>query len=126
MAALTDLAALLVARAVPRSSCTDDPRPAESGDAPAHRHEQAATTDRARAAQGADAAGAPTAARQRRRGAGRTPTSAETLPEALQKRKAIMNAGQSTERQVLTNLESKRRQYDLVESRAATDSSRSR
>ena len=40
--------------------------------------------------------------------------SAETLPGELLKRKAIVYVRQSTQSQVLTNLESRRRQYDLV------------
>ena len=41
--------------------------------------------------------------------------SAEILPEALLRRKAIVYVRQSTQTQVQTNLESQRRQYDLVE-----------
>jgi hypothetical protein len=41
--------------------------------------------------------------------------SAEMLPEVLLKRKAIVYVRQSTQTQVQTNLESQRRQYDLVE-----------
>ncbi|MEJ0035324.1 MAG: recombinase family protein [Gammaproteobacteria bacterium] len=41
--------------------------------------------------------------------------SAELLPEALLKRKAVVYVRQSTQTQVQTNLESQRRQYDLVE-----------
>jgi excisionase family DNA binding protein len=41
--------------------------------------------------------------------------SAEILPEALLKRKAVVYVRQSTQTQVQTNLESQRRQYDLVE-----------
>ena len=41
--------------------------------------------------------------------------SAEILPAALLKRKAVVYVRQSTQTQVQTNLESKRRQYDLVE-----------
>ncbi len=41
--------------------------------------------------------------------------SAEVLPEELLKRKAIVYVRQSTQTQVQTNLESQRRQYDLVE-----------
>lgn len=41
--------------------------------------------------------------------------SAEAIPDALRKRKAIVYVRQSTERQVLTNLEGQRRQYDLVD-----------
>jgi len=41
--------------------------------------------------------------------------SAETLPDALLSRKAIVYVRQSTQTQVQTNLESQRRQYDLVE-----------
>lgn len=41
--------------------------------------------------------------------------SAEMLPEGVLKRKAIVYVRQSTQTQVQTNLESQRRQYDLVE-----------
>ena len=41
--------------------------------------------------------------------------SAEMLPAALLKRKAVVYVRQSTQAQVQTNLESQRRQYDLVE-----------
>jgi DNA invertase Pin-like site-specific DNA recombinase len=41
--------------------------------------------------------------------------SAEMLPGDLLKRKAIVYVRQSTQTQVQTNLESQRRQYDLVE-----------
>jgi DNA invertase Pin-like site-specific DNA recombinase len=41
--------------------------------------------------------------------------SAEALPAALLKRKAVVYVRQSTQTQVQTNLESQRRQYDLVE-----------
>jgi DNA invertase Pin-like site-specific DNA recombinase len=41
--------------------------------------------------------------------------SAEVLPAALLKRKAVVYVRQSTQTQVQTNLESQRRQYDLVE-----------
>src|SRR6201996_2975231 len=41
--------------------------------------------------------------------------SAELLPEALLKRKAVVYVRQSTQTQVQMNLESQRRQYDLVE-----------
>jgi len=41
--------------------------------------------------------------------------SAEMLPEGPLKRKAIVYVRQSTQTQVQTNLESQRRQYDLVE-----------
>jgi excisionase family DNA binding protein len=41
--------------------------------------------------------------------------SAELLPETLLKRKAIVYVRQSTQTQVQTNLESQRRQYELVE-----------
>jgi DNA invertase Pin-like site-specific DNA recombinase len=41
--------------------------------------------------------------------------SAETLPAALVKRKAVVYVRQSTQTQVQINLESQRRQYDLVE-----------
>ena len=39
----------------------------------------------------------------------------EMLPESTIKRKAIVYVRQSTQTQVHTNLESQRRQYDLVE-----------
>src|ERR1700761_4560490 len=42
-------------------------------------------------------------------------TSSEPLPAAVLKRKAVVYVRQSSQSQVLTNLESKRRQYDLVE-----------
>src|SRR5881227_2101939 len=42
-------------------------------------------------------------------------TSAELLAAAVLKRKAVVYIRQSTQAQVQTNLESKRRQYDLVE-----------
>ena len=42
-------------------------------------------------------------------------TSSEPIPPALLKRKAVVYVRQSSQSQVLTNLESKRRQYDLVE-----------
>ena len=41
--------------------------------------------------------------------------SAEGLPAALLKRKAVVYVRQSTQTQVQTNLESQRRQYELVE-----------
>ena len=41
--------------------------------------------------------------------------SVEMLPEVLLSRKAIVYVRQSTQTQVQTNLESQRRQYDLVE-----------
>ncbi len=41
--------------------------------------------------------------------------SAETLPAEILKRKAVVYVRQSTQSQVLTNLEGQRRQYDLVE-----------
>ena len=41
--------------------------------------------------------------------------SVETLPEALLKRKAVVYVRQSTQTQVQKNLESQRRQYDLVQ-----------
>lgn len=41
--------------------------------------------------------------------------SAEMLPETLLKRKAVVYVRQSTQTQLQTNLESQRRQYDLVE-----------
>ena len=41
-------------------------------------------------------------------------TSAEPLPAVILKRKAVVYVRQSTQSQVMTNLESKRRQYDLV------------
>jgi excisionase family DNA binding protein len=42
-------------------------------------------------------------------------TNAELIPAAILKRKAVVYVRQSTQSQVMTNLESKRRQYDLVE-----------
>jgi DNA invertase Pin-like site-specific DNA recombinase len=42
-------------------------------------------------------------------------TSAEVIPAVVLKRKAVMYVRQSTQSQVMTNLESKRRQYDLVD-----------
>jgi DNA invertase Pin-like site-specific DNA recombinase len=41
-------------------------------------------------------------------------TSAELIPAAVLKRKAVVYVRQSTQTQVMVNLESKRRQYDLV------------
>ena len=42
-------------------------------------------------------------------------TSAELLPAAVLKRKAVVYIRQSTQPQVQTNLESQRRQYELVD-----------
>src|SRR5690349_24952716 len=42
-------------------------------------------------------------------------TSADLLPAAVLKRKAVVYVRQSTQAQVQTNLESQRRQYELVE-----------
>ena len=42
-------------------------------------------------------------------------TAADLLPASLLRRKAIVYVRQSTQSQVMTNLESGRRQYDLVE-----------
>jgi hypothetical protein len=42
-------------------------------------------------------------------------TSAELIPAAILKRKAVVYVRQSTQSQVMTNLEGQRRQYDLVE-----------
>jgi DNA invertase Pin-like site-specific DNA recombinase len=42
-------------------------------------------------------------------------TSSEPIPPAVLKRKAVVYVRQSSPSQVVTNLESKRRQYDLVE-----------
>src|ERR1700747_3018078 len=42
-------------------------------------------------------------------------TSTEALPADILKRKAVVYVRQSTQSQVMTNLESKRRQYDLVD-----------
>jgi hypothetical protein len=42
-------------------------------------------------------------------------TSAELLPAAVLNRKAVVYIRQSTQAQVQTNLESRRRQYDLVD-----------
>lgn len=41
-------------------------------------------------------------------------TGAEVIPTQLLKRKAVVYVCQSTQSQVMTNLESQRRQYDLV------------
>ena len=41
--------------------------------------------------------------------------STELIPAQLLKRKAIVYVRQSTQSQVMTNLESQRRQYDLVD-----------
>lgn len=42
-------------------------------------------------------------------------TSAEMIPAAILKPKAVVYVRQSTQSQVMTNLESQRRQYDLVD-----------
>ena len=42
-------------------------------------------------------------------------TSADLLPATVLKRKAVVYVRQSTQSQVMTNLESRRRQYDLVD-----------
>lgn len=42
-------------------------------------------------------------------------TSTDLIPAALLKRKAVVYVRQSTQSQVMTNLESQRRQYDLVD-----------
>ena len=42
-------------------------------------------------------------------------TSAELLPAAVLNRKAVVYIRQSTQTQVQTNLESQRRQYELVD-----------
>ena len=42
-------------------------------------------------------------------------TSSELIPAAVLNRKAVVYVRQSTQSQVMTNLESQRRQYDLVE-----------
>ena len=42
-------------------------------------------------------------------------TSADMIPAAVLKRKAVVYVRQSTQSQVMTNLEGQRRQYDLVE-----------
>ncbi len=42
-------------------------------------------------------------------------TSAEVIPAVVLKRTAVVYVRQSTQSQVMTNLESKRRQYDLVD-----------
>ena len=42
-------------------------------------------------------------------------TSSELIPEAVINRKAVVYVRQSTQTQVMTNLEGQRRQYDLVE-----------
>ena len=41
-------------------------------------------------------------------------TSADRLPTSRLRRKAVVYVRQSTQSQVMTNLESQRRQYDLV------------
>jgi hypothetical protein len=47
-------------------------------------------------------------------------TSAEMIPAAILKKKAVVYVRQSTQSQVMTNLEGKRRQYDLVDVAANT------
>lgn len=42
-------------------------------------------------------------------------TSAEPIPAAVLKRKAVVYVRQSTQSQVMNNIESRRRQYDLVD-----------
>jgi len=42
-------------------------------------------------------------------------TGTDLLPASVLKRKAVVYVRQSTQSQVMTNLESQRRQYDLVE-----------
>lgn len=42
-------------------------------------------------------------------------TNADLLPAAVLKRKAVVYVRQSTQTQVQTNLESRRRQYELVD-----------
>ena len=42
-------------------------------------------------------------------------TSAEMIPAVILKRKAVVYVRQSTQSQVMTNLEGKRRQYDLAD-----------
>ena len=42
-------------------------------------------------------------------------TGTEMIPAAVLKRKAVVYVRQSTQSQVMTNLESQRRQYDLVD-----------
>ena len=42
-------------------------------------------------------------------------TSSELIPATVLNRKAVVYVRQSTQSQVMTNLESQRRQYDLVE-----------
>ena len=42
-------------------------------------------------------------------------TNSDRLPASLLRRKAVVYVRQSTQSQVMTNLESQRRQYDLVE-----------
>lgn len=42
-------------------------------------------------------------------------TSAEMIPAVILKKKAVVYVRQSSQSQVMTNLESKRRQYDLVD-----------
>ena len=53
-------------------------------------------------------------------------TSAELLPAAVLKRKAVVYIRQSTRAQVQTNLESQRRQYELVDARGNGASTTSR
>ena len=50
----------------------------------------------------------------------------DTLPSALLQRKAVVYVRQSTQSQVQTNLESQRRQYELVEVARAPGFGRSR
>jgi len=53
-------------------------------------------------------------------------TGTELIPAVILKRKAVVYVRQSTQSQVMTNLESKRRQYDLSTSLANADSSMSK
>ena len=53
-------------------------------------------------------------------------TSTELLPAAVLTRKAVVDIRQSTEAQVQSNLESQRRQYELVMSRGNAASARSK
>jgi hypothetical protein len=71
-------------------------------------------SDRPGAHEGREATGAPADAGGRH-ASKESDVSAELLPADLLKRKAVVYVRQSTQTQVQTNLESQRRQYDLVE-----------
>lgn len=53
-------------------------------------------------------------------------TSSNLIPATILKRKAVVYVRQSTQAQVQLNLESQRRHNELVDSRGAGDSARSR